>query len=89
MTACNVFRSDKNTETYLYLAEDNEFADLPAELQQSFGEPAFVMRLELSPERKLARVDVKKVVQGLLEQGYYLQLPPKLPVEEEITRWLE
>ena len=89
MTACNVFRSDKKTETYLYLAEDNEFADLPVELQQSFGEPAFVMRLELSSERKLARVDVKKVVQGLLEQGYYLQLPPKLPVEEEITRWLE
>jgi uncharacterized protein YcgL (UPF0745 family) len=89
LTACNVFRSDKKTETYLYLAAETEFADLPPDLQQSFGEPAFVMRLDLSSERKLARVDVKKVLQSLLEQGYYLQLPPKLQVEEEITRWLE
>ena len=88
MTACKVFRSDKKSETYLYLAEDSEFNDLPSDLQQRFGEPAFVMSLELSAERELARVDVKKVLQSLQEHGYFLQLPPKLPVEEEITRWL-
>ena len=88
MTACKVFRSDKKAETYLYLAKGGEFADLPRELQQTFGEPAFVMNLELSTDRKLARVDVEKVMQGLQESGYYLQLPPKLPVEEEITEWL-
>jgi uncharacterized protein YcgL (UPF0745 family) len=88
MAACKVFRSDKNAETYLYLAKGHEFADLPSELQQSFGEPAFVMDLELSTDRKLARVDVEKVMQGLQENGYYLQLPPKLPVEEEIIEWL-
>ena len=88
MTACKVFRSDKKSETYLYLAAGCEFADLPAELQQHFGEPAFVMSLKLSADRKLARVDVEKVLQGLQESGYYLQLPPKLPVEEEITKWL-
>jgi len=89
MTVCNVFRSDIKAETYLYLSEDCEFHDLPSELQKSFGEPAFVMRLELSAQRKLARVDVNKVLQSLQADGFYLQLPPKLPVEEEITRWLE
>jgi hypothetical protein len=88
MTACKVYRSDKKAETYLYLAEDSEFTDLPEELQRSFGQPAFVMQLELSENRRLARVDVKHVLQGLREQGFYLQLPPKLPVEEEITALL-
>ena len=88
MTVCKIFRSDNKSETYLYLADNCEFTDLPAELQQHFGEPAFVMNLDLSADRKLARVDVKKVLQGLQESGYYLQLPPKLPVEEEITEWL-
>ena len=89
MTVCTVLRSDKKAETYLYLSEDFEFDDLPSELQKSFGEPVFVMSLNLSTERKLARVDVKKVLQSLQEHGFYLQLPPKLPVEEEITRWLD
>ena len=89
MTVCTVFRSDKKAETYLYLSEDFEFDDLPSELRKSFGEPALVMSLKLSTERKLARVDVKKVLQSLQEHGFYLQLPPKLPVEEEITRWLD
>lgn len=83
---CMIYRSDKKQETYLYLALAMEFEDLPEALQQSFGEPAFVMQLELSAEQKLARVDVDKVLHELEEQGYYLQLPPKLPVEEEISR---
>jgi uncharacterized protein YcgL (UPF0745 family) len=89
MTVCKVYRSDKKAETYLYLAADSEFIDLPADLQQRFGEPAFVMNLDLSAELKLARVDVEKVLQSLQENGYFLQLPPQLPVEEEITRLFE
>jgi uncharacterized protein YcgL (UPF0745 family) len=88
MKPCKVYRSDKKAETYLYLADDLEFDDLPAELREQFGEPAFVLSLELSAERKLARVDTKKVLESLEEQGFYLQLPPKLPIEEEITRSL-
>ena len=86
MKSCNVYRSDRKLETYLYLADGVEFDDLPTELQQRFGVPAFVLRLELSADRRLARVDVAKVVKRLAEHGFYLQLPPKLPVEEEITR---
>jgi uncharacterized protein YcgL (UPF0745 family) len=86
MTPCKVYRSDKKAETYLYLSYDLDFVDLPEELQERFGVPALVMRLELSADRKLARVDVGKVLESLSETGFYLQLPPKLPVEEEIAR---
>ena len=88
MKPCKVYRSDKKAETYLYLADDLEFDDLPAELREQFGEPAFVLSLELSVERKLARVDAEKVLASLAEQGYFLQLPPEFPVEEEINRSL-
>jgi uncharacterized protein YcgL (UPF0745 family) len=88
MTTCKVYRSDKKAETYLYLSDELDFDDLPAELQESFGSPALVMHLELSADRKLARVDVGKVLEQLAETGFYLQLPPKLPIEEEIARRL-
>jgi len=86
MKPCKVYRSDQKAETYLYLAEDMAFDDLPEELRKRFGEPVFVMRLELSTDRTLARVEVERVMESLAEQGYFLQLPPELPVEEELTR---
>jgi uncharacterized protein YcgL (UPF0745 family) len=85
MMPCKVYRSDKKAETYLYLCDGLDFGDLPAELQERFGVPTLVMRLDLSADRKLARVDVRKVLESLAKPGYYLQLPPKLPVEEEIA----
>ena len=88
MVPCKVYRSEKKTETYLYLADNLPFEELPAELRQEFGEATFVLSLELSADRKLARVDVEKVLESLSDSGYYLQLPPELPVEEEITRYL-
>ena len=55
-------------------------------MQKSFGEPHYVMRLELDSNSKLARVETQNVLAALDEHGFYLQLPPKLPIEEEITR---
>ena len=86
MILCEVYRSDRKAETYLYLADEMAFEDLPEELQQRFGEPAFVMKLLINPDKPLARVDVEQVLISLKEQGYFLQLPPKLPIEEEISR---
>jgi uncharacterized protein YcgL (UPF0745 family) len=86
MTRCNIYRSDRQAETYLYLHDGMEFEELPEPLQASFGPPVLVMCLELSPDRKLSRVETSSVLKHLEEQGYYLQLPPKLTVEEEISR---
>ncbi len=86
ITNCQVFRSGKKSETYLFLAEHKLFKDLPEKLRVMFGEPVFVMDLELTPKSKLARVETRSVLEGLSECGYFLQLPPKLPIEEEISK---
>lgn len=86
VTLCSVFRSGKKAETYLYLAQGHAWEDLPAELRLAFGEPVFVMRLKLDEGRSLARVDTRQVLEQLDSQGFFLQLPPEIGVEEEITR---
>ncbi len=63
---------------YLYLAKQDAFDDLPEGLLEQFGRPQRVMTLELHPGRALARADVTRVMANLLEQGFHLQLPPKL-----------
>ena len=74
---CSVVRSSLKDFTYVYLRAGHDFDDLPAELRQVFGQPEFVMDLELAPERKLAYEDVSQVMQNLSEQGYHLQMPPQ------------
>ncbi|MCW8873112.1 YcgL domain-containing protein [Pseudomonadota bacterium] len=85
MALCTIFRSGKKAETYLYLAQGQVFEDLPPELQEAFGEPCFVMTLNLSENRRLARADAMQVLEHFEKQGFFLQLPPDIPVEEEIT----
>jgi predicted GIY-YIG superfamily endonuclease/uncharacterized protein YcgL (UPF0745 family) len=76
--ACWVYRSSRKDEMYLYLAAEDGFSQLPAELQRRFGTPIQVMPLQLHADRALAREDVRTVMRNLREQGYHLQLPPKL-----------
>lgn len=86
MAVCLVYRSEKKAETYLYLPIGMTFTDLPESLQQTFGDPLLVMRLDVKADSKLAQADPGQVLRALDEQGYFLQLPPKLPIEELITR---
>ena len=74
---CTVIRSSLKDFTYIYLLAGNDFEDLPVSLRKVFGEPEFVMHLELSPERKLAYEDVNRVMRNLEEQGFHLQMPPQ------------
>ena len=74
---CSVFRSSKKAFTYVYLAESMDVEDLPLSLRKVFGEPQYVLDLDLTKDRKLAYEDVRQVMQNLAEQGYHLQLPPK------------
>ena len=85
---CEVYRSDRKSETYLYLMHGKAFDELPAALRQTFGTPSLVMRLKLDPGRRLAHADVDEVMDRLREEGFYLQLPPEISVEEDITRRL-
>jgi uncharacterized protein YcgL (UPF0745 family) len=78
---CWIFKSTRKEEMYLYLAKEDGFGDLPEMLRQHFGKAVFVMQLALQPGRPLARADVNVVMNALEEQGYYLQMPPKLEPE--------
>ena len=73
---CSVFRSNRKEYTYLYLPRDKAFEDLPGALKTAFGQPEFVIELELSPERELASEDVIDVMRNLRDNGFHLQLPP-------------
>ncbi|MGD9020526.1 MAG: YcgL domain-containing protein [Lysobacterales bacterium] len=73
---CSIWKSARRELTYVYLAPGRDFAELPAGLRDAFGEPEFVMDLELAPGRRLAYGDAAQVRLNLAEQGYHLQLPP-------------
>lgn len=74
--ACTVYRCAKQDDLYLYLREGVDPQTLPEPLLQRTGRLSEIMKLQLSPQRKLARVDVVKVMERLAAEGWYLQLPP-------------
>jgi len=78
---CWIYKSPKKDEMYLYLAREDDFDCVPELLLRRFGEPSLVMELELHEERRLARAKVTEVMRRLREEGYYLQMPPKLVPE--------
>ena len=80
---CEVFRSPRKPEMYLYVDKSQGYRDLPELLLNQFGEPEPVMTLLLTPERKLARADAAEVLQQIESQGFYLQMPP---TREELLR---
>ena len=75
---CWVYKSPKKDEMYLYLAAEAGFDRVPEPLMQRFGSPQLVMQLELSAQRRLARVDVDRVIADLNAHGFFLQMPPEL-----------
>jgi len=74
---CFIYKSLKKDYLYLYIDKKDDFSKVPDALVNSFGKIEFVMDLELSPERKLAREDAGKVIESLMEQGFFVQLPPQ------------
>lgn len=78
MILCSIYRSPKKEGMYLYVDKKEGLERLPESLLKIFGKPQFAMTLLLKPERKLARVDREDVLKGITEQGYFLQMPPKL-----------
>lgn len=83
---CDIYRSSKKAEMYLYVARPNHpdesndadpLAVVPEMMRQAFGRTTFVMHLELSETRKLARVDVLHVLDSLQTKGFFIQLPPE------------
>tara|TARA_R110002049_G_scaffold56036_26_gene154957 strand:- start:1136 stop:1408 length:273 start_codon:yes stop_codon:yes gene_type:complete len=75
---CEIFKSSRRQEMYLYVEKSRGVEDVPEDLLRRFGERIPVMVLALSPERKLARADVTEVIDSIAKQGFYLQMPPTM-----------
>jgi len=73
---CFIYKGTKKAELFLYITNKDDFSNVPETLFASLGAPELVMELELTPERKLARVDVNKVMASLKDKGYFIQMPP-------------
>jgi uncharacterized protein YcgL (UPF0745 family) len=77
---CNIYKSRRKEETYLYVSMKDDLAKVPEALLETFGRPELVTKLIITEERKLARAEASKVLASIEEKGFYLQLPP--PKEE-------
>lgn len=75
-TDCVIYRCAKQDEMYLYVRAGLSPDTLPEALRQRTGKLTEVMALQLTPQRKLARVDAARVLAKLAADGWYLQMPP-------------
>ncbi len=71
-----IFRSSRREGTYLFVDLREGLARVPEALMLHFGRPEPAMRLNLTPERKLAQAEAPAVLAAIAERGYYLQFPP-------------
>ena len=83
---CDIYKSSKKDEMYLYIARPDQPTDAQQEeplsvlsdaLRNAFGRATFVMNLELSESKKLARVNVLHVMDALQTKGFFIQMPPE------------
>ncbi len=80
---CFVYKSLRKAETYVYLREADGFEVLPSPIAEQLGTLGFVIEIELSSQRKLARENVDAVMVNLQSQGYHLQWPPVAECEDQ------
>lgn len=74
---CAVYRSSRTEGMYLYVDHHEGVSRVPEDLLARFGKLERSMTLVLTKERKLARADVQKVMEEIVDKGFYLQLPPQ------------
>ncbi|HIL77684.1 MAG: YcgL domain-containing protein [Gammaproteobacteria bacterium] len=72
---CFIYKSSKKDELYLYIAKQDDFSNIPQAILKSIGLPEFVMQLDITPERVLAREKATDVIKGIEENGFFIQMP--------------
>ncbi|KAF7782018.1 hypothetical protein PRUB_b1415 [Pseudoalteromonas rubra] len=71
-----VYKSSKKADTYLFIEKRDDFSKVPDPLMATFGTPIFVIIVDLAKRNKLGTADLSNVKQKLIDDGFYLQLPP-------------
>ncbi|PJK13902.1 hypothetical protein CO613_07895 [Lysobacteraceae bacterium NML07-0707] len=83
----HVYKSSKRADTYVYLAARDDFDRLPGSLRSQLGALHFVLQVELTPERKLARENPRQVMENLAARGFHLQFPPSVAQDPMSDDW--
>ena len=78
---CDIYKSPKASDTYLYVRKEDGLSKVPEALLNRFGAPNHVMTLLLESGKKLARVQSERVMHSISAEGYFLQLPPAKETE--------
>src|SRR5690606_9340736 len=81
-----IYRSPREEGMYLYVRKDEGLSRVPEDLLVRFGKPQQAMVLVLTPDKKLARAAVEKVIESVETQGYDLQLPPLSELPDEMRQ---
>ncbi len=73
---CDVFKSRKKDETYLYVSRKDGLKKVPEVLLEQFGKPELAMTMIITPEKQLARFSGERILEQIATQGFCLQMPP-------------
>jgi uncharacterized protein YcgL (UPF0745 family) len=71
-----VYKSLRKPDTYLYLLKADAFTALPEAVAAPLQPWQFVLEFELTPGRRLPRMDAGVLQTNLDAQGFHLQFPP-------------
>lgn len=72
---CTVQKSLKKDETYIFIPKGSTLEVLPSELIKVLGKTEEIMRLILTPGKKMARNNADEIIKNIEKQGFHLQMP--------------
>ena len=73
---CHIYKSSRAADLYLFVGRPEDLDTVDAAIMNRFGPPEFVMTLDLSIDRQLARSDTGTVRRNIEQLGFHLQPPP-------------
>jgi uncharacterized protein len=83
---CFIYRCNLKQDMYIYLAEEDNFENVPKEIYNSLGIVEFSMELEITPDTKLARENTTTVLNNLEQHGFHIQLAGNESIETIMAR---
>lgn len=64
-----VYKSIKKADTYLFVEKRDDFSRVPEPLLETFGQPKYVMMINLASREKLGVADLDAVKQALIDRS--------------------
>ncbi|WP_392561679.1 YcgL domain-containing protein [Orbus sturtevantii] len=74
MMLCYIYRSPKKENSYLYIAKENDFSNVPDILMNVFGKPIFAMKVLLDGKRQFTAGTSQEIENKIKSDGFFLQM---------------